>query len=95
MKKFVLIVIALLALSVIPSSLTSANVLAQGDEAQPAESDGICFYEDMRYSTGSYIRVATSDTTGLLLRCTRAEEGPRWELRTPDEIAQYLHGEQQ
>lgn len=92
MKKIVLIVVVLLALSVVPSSLTSSNVWAQVDEAEPTASDNVCLYEDLRYSTGSYIWIALNDGNGLLLRCTRTEGVLRWEPRKQSEVAQYLLG---
>jgi hypothetical protein len=77
MSKFLLIALALLAISMMPSSLTSSNVLAQAD-SPTAVPTNVCIHENMYYTLGDFIQVDAGPSTYAVLRCLYASGQMQW-----------------
>jgi hypothetical protein len=90
MSKFLLIAIALLVISMMPSSLTSSNVLAQADEETTPATAPIfgktCIHENMQYSLGDFIRVELGPRIYAVLRCLENSGEIQWIALTGSEL---------
>jgi hypothetical protein len=93
MKKLIILGIALLVLSVIPSSLTSSLVMAQTDDVGQIEAGSTCLYEGNQYSLGAYVRIELSATQSLVILCEQGADSdtPGWSSRTAAQVARYIY----
>jgi len=85
MKKLIFWGVALLTIIMAPGSLTSPNVLAQGDNTISAVN---CLYMGLEYTPGAFVQVKLSGTQYLMMQCGRTVvNSGRWIARESNEIA--------
>jgi len=85
MKKLIFLGIALLTIMMAPGTLTSPNVLAQGDNTPSVAS---CFYMGLEYTPGALVQVKLSSTQYLMMQCGRTViNSGRWITREAGEMA--------
>jgi hypothetical protein len=70
MKKAILIGVALLLLSIIPSSFTASEVSAQDVPPQPAPARSCVYGTSGYYTSGAILKVELGATESILLRCS-------------------------